>query len=107
MKFPTTDCIDRMIFKWKTRHKSTKDGEITSGSRGGSRTSTCSSMWQHYRNASALYNDSFRKFYTPSTTLRPNGANVFSFRIQKNSLLVGSEGSTLSVNLISQSSSSP
>ena len=39
-----------MIITWKTRHKSTKHGEITSGSRGGSRTTTCSSMWQHYRN---------------------------------------------------------
>ena len=33
-----------------------------------------------------------------SKTLRPNGANVLSFRIQKNSFLVGSEGSVLSIN---------
>ena len=47
-----------------------------------------------------------KKIYTPSTTLRTNGANVLSFRIEKNSLLVGSEESVLSINLISQSSSS-
>ena len=92
-----------MIFKRKTRHKSTKHGEITSGSRDGSRTPTCSSMWQHYRKASALYNDNLKKFYTHPTTLRPNGTNVLSFRIHKNSLLAGSEGSVLSINLISQS----
>ena len=43
-----------MIFTQKTRHKSTKHCEITSSSRVGSRTTTCSSMWQHYRNPSAL-----------------------------------------------------
>ena len=54
-----------MIFTRKTRHKLTKHGEITSGSRDGSRTPTCSSMWQHYKNTSALYNDSLKKcFYT-------------------------------------------
>ena len=31
-----------MIFKWKTRHESTKHGKITSGSRGGSWTPTTS-----------------------------------------------------------------
>ena len=62
-----------MIFKRKTRYKSTKHGEIASGSRGGSRTPTAISS----------------NFYTPSTTLRPNGARVLTFRIQKNSVLVG------------------
>ena len=50
-----------MIFTRKTRHKSTNDGEITSGGRDGFRTTTCSSMWQQYRNTFALYNDSFKK----------------------------------------------
>ena len=97
-----------MIFTRKTHHKLAKHGEITSNSRGESRTTTCSSIWQHYRNTSALNSDSFKKlFYTPSTTQRPNSAIVLSFCIQKISLLVGSEGSVLSINLISQSSSSP
>ena len=96
-----------MIFPRKTHHKSTKHGKVTSGSRGGSRATTCTSMWQHYRNISALSNDSLKKNCTPSTTLRPNGANVLSFHIQKNSHLVGSEGSVLSISLISESSSSP
>ena len=69
-----------MIFTGKTRHKSTKHGEITSGSKRRSKTTTCSSMWQHYKNTSALKSDSLKNFfYTPSTTLRPNGANVLSF----------------------------
>ena len=48
-----------------------------------------------------------KKYHRPSKTLRRNGAHVLSFRIQKNSLLVRSEGSVLPINLISQSSSSP
>ena len=50
-----------MIFIWKTSHKLTKRGEITSGSRDGSRTATCSSMWQHYKNGFALYNNTLKK----------------------------------------------
>ena len=74
-----------IIFTWKTRRKSTKNGKITSGSRDGSRTAKCSSMWQHYRNTFVLNNDSFKKKnYTLSTTLRPNNANILSFCIQKN-----------------------
>ena len=93
----------------ETCHKSTKHAEITSGSRDGSGTTKCSSMWQHYGNTSALYNDSQIIFFdTPFITLRPNDAKVLSLRIQKNSLLVESEGSVLFINLIiSQSSSSP
>ena len=48
-----------------------------------------------------------KKYHTPSKTLKLNGDNVLSFRIQKNSLLFGSEGLVLSINLISQSSSNP
>ena len=50
-----------MIFTRKTHHKLTKHGKITSGSRDGSRTTTCSSMWQHYRKTSALNNNSLKK----------------------------------------------
>ena len=90
-----------MIFTQKTHHKSTKHGEISSSSRDRSRTPTCSSMWQPYRNTSGLYNDDLKKFFHTPTTLRPNGANVLGFCIHKNSLLIGSEGSVLSINLIS------
>ena len=37
------------------------------------------------------------------TNFSPSGAKVLSSYIQKNSLLVGSEGSVLSINVISQS----
>ena len=60
-----------MIFKRKTSHKLTKHGEVTSGSRGGSRTPTtykmqlyvalCGSMWQH-GSASAHYSDNIKNF---------------------------------------------
>ena len=48
-----------MIFKRKKRHKSTKHGEITRVAeidRELLQHLRCSSMWQHYRNASVLYN---------------------------------------------------
>ena len=41
------------------------------------------------------------------TNFSPSGAKVLSSYIQKNSLLVGSEGSVLSINVISQSWSNP
>ena len=52
-----------MTFTRIKRHKWTKHGEITSGSRDGSRTPTCSSMWQHNRNTSALNNDGYKNFF--------------------------------------------
>ena len=90
-----------MIFTRKTRHKSTKHSEITSCSRGVSRTTTCGNTIETPLRLTMIALKIF--FYMPSTILRPNGANVLSF----NSVLVGLEGSVLSINLISQSSSSP
>ena len=71
-------CINIMIFTGKTRHKSTKHGEITSGSRDGSGTTTCGNTIETTLRFTIIAKNFFD---TTSITLRPNGTNVLSFCI--------------------------